>query len=90
MQNYSNEEWRCKVKESTLYKWAIENIEHFNNLAEDDKELFLKIYITHQAIHGIVSKEKWMATAVTRNTDCFIVTFRNNEWLHYYLDGSWG
>lgn len=78
------------MKESTLYKWAMENIDYFNSLAEDDKELFLKIYNSHQAIHGIEAKEKWIATSVSKFSDCFIVTFRNDEWLHYYLDGSWG
>lgn len=75
---------------SDMYSWALNNIKCFGDLSVEDKKLFLEIYTQHQAIHGIEAKEKWMATAVTRNSDCFIVTFKNNEWLHYYLDGTWG
>lgn len=76
------------MKKAISYRWALKNINLFNQLAKEDKKLFLEIYSKHQATLDDESKEKWTATSVTKNKKFFIVLFKNNEWLHYYFDGT--
>jgi len=75
---------------SVIYEWASKNVKGFNGLSSSDQELFLEIYTRHQAGHGMDFKDNWKAVSVRREQRYFKVVFKNGQWLHYYLDGSWG
>ncbi len=67
-------------------------VKGFSKLSDHGKEIFRKVYIKHNATHGIEQKGKWIPVKVSPgvNSNCIKVEFCNNEWLHYYADGTWG
>lgn len=66
------------------------NIEGYAALSLDARKLFCKTYQVHHDGHGVNHKDKWKAVSVEDRAGYLKVMFKNDEWLHYYLNGTWG
>lgn len=65
-------------------------VKGFNNMGEGAQMVFKHVYRKHNSSLGVIEKNKWLPTKVKVNGNHLIVNFKNDEWLHYYQNGTWG
>ena len=65
-------------------------VKGYKELSFKGKQLLHKTYDKHNRIIGIENKVNWRPKHVKELCDCLVVSFDNNNWLRYYLDGTWG
>lgn len=73
----------------------MEKLPVFNKLTDKEYELFLKIYNNHISAMGAKERQKHTLSDIVKvdkdiKNRCFKVYFKNGNWWHYYLNGSWG
>ncbi len=69
-----------------------DKVKGFNNLTQEQQELFKSTYRVHNSVHGIDYKEEWIPVSVKwieGKPSYLKVVFRNRDWLHYTLNGTW-
>ena len=66
------------------------DVEGYKELSEDSKVYFKEVYRLHNSAQGIDYKQDWVPVKVTEDKACLKVVFKNNEWLHYFKNGTWG
>jgi DNA-binding PadR family transcriptional regulator len=64
-----------------------EDINGYYQLSDAGKELFKRVHKQH--MDNIEDKTDWIVASVQEHRKYIKVTFRNGEWLHYGVDGTW-
>lgn len=65
-------------------------VKGYNKLSDQAKVLFVETYRTHNSGQGLEYKEDWEPIKVKEHLSYLEVHFKNGEWLHYYINGTWG
>lgn len=64
-------------------------VDGYKKLSDNIKALFEKVYKKHNSCLGFKDKEQWEPTRVKEHSTYLEVHFKNGEWLHYALNGTW-
>lgn len=67
-----------------------EKVNGFMKLSEPAKKLLKSVYVKHNSGQGTEYKEGWTPKKVKEHKSYIEVYFNNGEWLHYYINGTWG
>ncbi len=67
-----------------------DRVKGYNKLSTNAKKFFQQMYIKHNSAHGLEYKKNWIPVSVKEHRQYLEVHFSNNEWLHYYNNGTWG
>lgn len=66
-----------------------EKIKGYDKLSEPAKQIFQKIYKSHNASQGLDYKKDWIPVKIREHKHYLEVHFKNKEWLHYLPNGEW-
>lgn len=71
------------------------NIKGFQKLTNSQQELFVNTYKKHVATMGNSSKRIYSIENIKQvkwdKRECYLkIYFNNDEWYHYYSNGTWG
>lgn len=66
---------------------VLEDLKGFAKLTKLQQSLFIRVHAKHMSALG--NKEGWQPTSVKWLKDHLKVTFKNKEWLHYTINGTW-
>lgn len=64
-------------------------VKGYQNLTEQAKEIFQKVYKVHNSSQGIDYKERYIPQSVKEHKEYLEVHFKGGEWLHYLPNGTW-
>jgi len=66
-----------------------EKVEGYNKLSKPAKQVFERVYKSHNAGQGLDYKKDWLPKEVKERKTHIEVHFVNGEWLHYMPNGTW-
>lgn len=66
-----------------------QKVKGFSKLSEDAKKLFIATYQKHNDCFGFDNKEDWVPVKVVEHKKYLEVHFKNGNWLHYTVHGTW-
>ena len=64
-------------------------VKGYTKLSEQAKQIFERVYKTHNACHGLDYKKEWIPVSVKEHKTYLEVHFQNGGWLHYLPNGAW-
>lgn len=65
-------------------------VKGFKKLTPEQQQLFIETYKLHNSIQGSDYKNGYIPISVKWDKNHLKVVFKNEEWLHYYSNGTWG
>ena len=65
-------------------------VKGYNKMSEAAKKHFERVYKEHNSIVGNYYKEDYRPIKVKEHKNWIEVHFKNGDWLHYYINGTWG
>ena len=65
-------------------------IEGYGVLSLNAQKMFKYMYEKHNSGQGNEFKKDWIPVKVIEHKTYLEVHFKNKQWLHFYIDGTWG
>lgn len=65
------------------------DVEGYDKLSDTAKEVFERVYKTHNSTQGNEYKNGYIPISVKDNNDYLEVHFNNGSWLHFTANGEW-